>query len=143
MMTVNVSHCLFTSERNIIPHAIAPFLAFAGFGLFNIFIQQNYNGGKYWADVSLKMVTSRAESATVRVKWIVYGQIEIWFLPPKQSIQELFSTYQLGMKLGDFSNSMYPLGLSLRFALFEGENLSLLSHSCSENLKKMVRLSFH
>ncbi|KAL7465825.1 hypothetical protein ACHAXS_006140 [Conticribra weissflogii] len=114
-------------------------VAFAGFGLFNIFIQQNYNNGKYWADVALKIVTSRAQSVTVRVKWIVYRQIMIWFLPLKQSIKELFSTYQLGMKLGDFSNSMYPLGLSTRFAVFEGENLSLLFRSCSDNLKKMIK----
>ncbi len=100
---------------------------------------QDYRAGKYWASIVLEMLKkARATSAFVRAKWIVYGHIMIWFLPLKATVKNLFRTYQLGMKIGDFNNSMYPLVLATSYALFEGENLSLLSQTCVENLKMMV-----
>lgn len=81
---------------------------------------------------------ARARSAYVRAKWIVYGHIMIWFLPLKITVKNLLQTYHLGSKIGDFNNSMYPLVLATSYALFEGENLALLSLSCTNNLKMMV-----
>lgn len=102
-------------------------------------MNQDYDRGKFWAYNALEMLDlSRPKSATVRVLWILHGHILIWFIPPKQAIKKLFSTYQLGMKIGDFTLSMYSLGVATRFALFEGENLALVCRLLEENLKKMV-----
>mmetsp|Transcript_31482 Transcript_31482/g.66661 ORF Transcript_31482/g.66661 Transcript_31482/m.66661 type:complete len:968 (+) Transcript_31482:45-2948(+) len=115
-------------------------VAFASFGLFNIYLIQDYAAGKYWANIVLDMLKkARARSAYVRAKWIVHGHIMIWFIPLKTTVKNLFRTYQLGMKIGDFNNSMYPLVLSSSYALFEGENLALLSQSFNGNLKMMMK----
>ncbi len=66
----------------------------------------------------------------------------MWFTPLKETSRRLFETYQLGMKLGDFRTAMFSLNLSTRFAVFEGENLHLLSYSIGGHLKNMVRQSF-
>ena len=74
----------------------------------------------------------------VRARWLIFGHLMFWFTPLKQSVRNLRKTCELGMKLGDVTNAMFTLGLQHRFSLFEGENLSLLSHSYDESLKKMV-----
>jgi len=84
---------------------------------------------------------SRPISATVQVNFTVNAYIMTWFVPMRESSRKLFETYRLGMKVGDFTMSMYALGLSLRYALLEGENLSLISRSLKENLKKMMKYS--
>ncbi len=113
--------------------------AFAGFGYFKVILAQDYLRGKFWANVALEMLkSSRPISATIKVNFTVYAYIMTWFVPMQESSRKLFATYQLGMKVGDFTMSMYALGLSLRYLLLEGENLSLISRSLKENLRKMV-----
>lgn len=46
------------------------------------------------------------------------------------------------MQVGDFRTAMFSLNLSTRFAVFEGENLQILSRSIGSNLKNMVRRFF-
>lgn len=115
------------------------FLAFAALGYFKVILAQDYLRGKFWANVALEMLkNSRPISATVQVNFTVNAYIMTWFVPMRESSRKLFETYRLGMKVGDFTMSMYALGLSLRYSLLEGTNLSLISRSLKENLKKMV-----
>jgi len=62
----------------------------------------------------------------------------VWSVPLKETKRKLFDAYQLGMKIGAFSASMYPLCFCSRIALLEGENLTLLSQSVTLDLKMMV-----
>ncbi len=116
-------------------------LAFATFSHFYITISQDYSRAKFWANVALEILKNNAPtSAMVRVKWIVNTFIMTWFVPLKDSSRNLFSAYKMGMKVGDFTLSMFALGLSTRIGLFAGENLSLISQSLEKNTKEMVSL---
>ncbi len=115
-------------------------LAFAGFGYFHIALKQDYEKGKYWANIALEILKqTRSSSATVRARWMLYGPLMMWFMPLKESGRKLFATYQLGMKLGDFKTAVSALTLSTNFALLEGENLLLLARERFSDMKKVVR----
>jgi len=121
-------------------HETESAFAFAGFGYFHIVFKQDYVRGKYWADVALRILKQkRAISATVRVEWLVHGHILMWFSPLKETSRKLFETYHLSMQVGDFRTAMFSLNLSTRFAVFEGENLQILSRSIGSNLKNMLK----
>ncbi len=106
-------------------------------------MRQDYIGGKYWAAVALEILKQAPPaSITVRANWIVHGLVMVWSVSLKETKRKLFDTYQLGMKIGAFSTSMYPLCFCSRIALLEGENLTLLSHSCLEDLKMMVSILY-
>lgn len=115
-------------------------LAFANFAYFNIVMKQDYTGGKHWATVALEILNQAPPSSiTVRVNWIIHGLVMVWSVPLKETKRKLFDTYRLGMKIGAFSTSMYPLCFCSRIALLEGENLALLSQSGVLDLKMLVR----
>jgi len=67
----------------------------------------------------------------------------VWSVPLKETKRKLFDAYQLGMKIGAFSASMYPLCFCSRIALLEGENLTLLSQSVTLDLKMMAKYNRH
>ncbi|KAL7469599.1 hypothetical protein ACHAXS_009844 [Conticribra weissflogii] len=109
-------------------------------GSFSSTAKVDYSRAKFWGNVALEILKNNAPtSATVRVIWIVNAFIMAWFVPLKDSSRNLFSTYNMGMKLGDFTLAMFALGLSTRIGLFEGENLSLISQSLERNMKMMMK----
>jgi len=119
-------------------------VAFAGFAFFNIVMKNDYAEAKYWANIALEILNQwPPSSVTVRVNWMVYGLIIVWFVPLQETKRRLLETYQLGMKIGSFSTSMYPLCFCSRIALLEGENLSVLHQSNSRDLKTMTKYNLH
>ena len=53
----------------------------------------------------------------------------------------MFESYKTGMLVGDVANAMQSLYLSLRFAFFAGDKLSVLSRSYDKYLASMVKYS--
>ena len=51
----------------------------------------------------------------------------------------VFSTYEAGMRVGDVDNAVCALTISLRFSLFGGMHLSLLSQAYGKHLRHIVR----
>ena len=68
----------------------------------------------------------------------LYGFLLFWFIPHREVAGILLDTYEAGMRVGDVDTAMYALCLSMRFSLFAGVNLSLLSKSYEKSLTQMV-----
>ncbi|KAL7462203.1 hypothetical protein ACHAXS_002590 [Conticribra weissflogii] len=113
-------------------------MAYAGFGYFNIMLRNDFESGKYWANVALELLKQYATSTTARVKWIIQSQIMIWFIPLEDSRRNLLEISKTSMTLGDFLTEIYALRISSRCAFLGGENLSIFSQSNTEILKKTI-----
>ena len=61
-----------------------------------------------------------------------------WFLPHQEIASVMVQTFEDLMASGDVDNGMYALFFCLRFQLFGGSNLFILSQSYAKSLTQMV-----
>jgi len=100
---------------------------------------ENFEEGRRWGDIALEML----DANLVFTPFVLYGFLLFWFIPHQEAANALFSTYEAGMRSGDVCNAMYALTVSMRFSLFGGMNLSLLSQAYSKHLKQIVSTLFY
>jgi len=109
--------------------------AFVVYGYFKIFVQENFEEGRRWGDIALKILDSNLAFTPMTL----YGFLLFWFIPHQKVANVLIDTYEAGMSVGDVDGAMYALCVSMRFSFFGGVNLSLLSQSYVKALKQMVK----
>merc|ERR1712194_488521 len=69
----------------------------------------------------------------------LYGYLLFWFIPHHDVAKRLFSTYEAGMRVGDVDNAVCALTISLRFSLFGGMHLALLSQAYGKHLRHIAK----
>jgi hypothetical protein len=69
----------------------------------------------------------------------LYGYLLFWFISHQDIAKKLVKTYEAGMRVGDVDNAVGALTVSLRFSLFGGMHLSLLSQAYGKHLRHIVR----
>jgi len=109
--------------------------AFVVYGFFQIFLREDFEEGRRWGDIALKIMDANSAFTPL----VLYGFVLFWFAPHHQVADLLFSTYEAGMRIGDVDNAMYALTLNMRFCLFGGTNLSLLSQAYGKHLKQIAK----
>jgi len=107
--------------------------SFVVYGFFQIFLREDFEEGRRWGDIALKMMDANAAFTPM----ILYGFLLFWFIPHQEVANLLFETYEAGMRIGDVDNAMLALTLSMRFSLFGGMNLPLLSQAYGKHLKQI------
>ncbi|KAL7540948.1 hypothetical protein ACHAXR_010516 [Thalassiosira sp. AJA248-18] len=107
--------------------------AFVVYGYFRIFLEENFEEGRRWGDIALKILDSNSPFTPMTL----YGFLLFWFIPHREVGGKLLGTCEAGMRAGDVDTAMYALCLSLRFLFFGGENLALLSRSYRKSLEQM------
>ena len=114
--------------------------AFALFGYFKVFLEGNYEEGRHWGNVTLRIL-DKVQVQSVRAHLIVYAFVAFWFVPLEESARSLFQTYDNGIKVGDVDTAMYALCFGVWFSFFKGEKLTILLRSCNEFLTIMAKYS--
>ena len=89
---------------------------------------------------SASFCVNRTKHQSMYLTVALYGYLQFWFVPHQEISTLLFETYEAGMRIGDVDNAIASLTLSLRFSLFGGMNLSLLSQSYFKHLKQIVSI---
>ena len=69
---------------------------------------------------------------------VLHGYLLFWFLPHQKIAEVMVEIYEAAMAAGDVDKGMYTLCFNLRFQLFGGSNLSLLSQTYAKALAQMV-----
>jgi len=109
--------------------------AFVVYGVFQIFLREDFQEGKRWGDIALTIMDANSTYSPL----VLYGFLRVWFIPHQEVANLLHSTYEAGMRSGDVDNAVTALGVSMRFSLLGGMNLSLLSQAYDKNLKQIVQ----
>jgi len=124
-------------------------LAFATFAMLKINIRRDYAGGRYWADITKKLVrklhminkSKRIKSFEIYPKMLLYLCVDIWFMPAREISLKLLNYHQKAMEMGHVDFGMLSLQTGFRFRLLGGEQLSLVWKSSEERLRLMSKQS--
>lgn len=77
----------------------------------------------------------------IRTRIMVNYLLLVWDRTLRDSAQEMFNAYELGMKSGDVSSASLALTLHLQYLYMEGENLSSVQGKYDHYLKQLVKFN--
>jgi predicted ATPase len=114
-------------------------LSFACLAYFKLVLARNYKEARYWADATEKILSRSSTSvAASRARLFLYGFVDCWYVPLKETCSNLLSVNKSAVAMGDTESAVQSMFYSLRCSFYGGENLSLLLTSHVELLRTMV-----
>ena len=117
-------------------------LSFCYFGYMKMWFSDDYKEGQRWGTMALKILErAKQRSPFIRTRIMVNFLILIWDRPLRDSAQEMFNAYELGMKSGDVSSACLALTLHLSWLFMEGENLRSLQGKYDHYLPQLVKFN--
>ena len=131
----------FSFQHGICQEATA---AFATFGTLKIFLAGDYAGGQYWASVARAMekkhqsIIKSNMNMETHANLILVIAVDIWFQPPREVSRNLVTYHHNAMRTGQVHIAMAAFGMSCRYLLLGGENLSLLQQSYDDQIRLVV-----
>lgn len=109
---------------------------------FHITVGQPFDQAHHWASIAKNIVEkSKADYIVLRAGIKLYGFVWFWFIPLQESADLLQELYETSLRLGEMESAYLAFSLGLRFSIFRGERLSILSQSIGKQLQSMVSTS--
>jgi len=134
----------FSLQHGICHEALA---AFAAFATMKIFLAGDYDGGRYWANIvramtkKLRGMAKSNMNMETHAHLLLHVAVDIWFQPPKEISQNMITYHHNAMKMGQVHIAVAALGVSCRYLLLGGENLSLLQQLYDDKFRLVAKHS--
>lgn len=119
-------------------------MSFGTIGMYAIFLKKDYISGRRWAEISRAIISHQSikngqvSSFPKRCYILLYITIDIFFDTPQNIAKKLFIYHKDALRAGHMDYATFSLNIGLRFQLFGGENLSMLSKSFDEHIRFIV-----
>jgi len=116
-------------------------LAFAYFGYLKIWFEDDFMGGQRWGNMALKILqNAKQQGPFIRTRFVLYSLVFCWGRTLRKCAeQDLFETYELGMKHGDVATASVILGSHFRWLVWEGDKLIPLREKGEQYLKQIAK----
>jgi len=134
----------FSFQHGISHTATGPF---ATFGALKIFIAQDYDSARKWSTVVRALEQKHESMVKNKLNMVTHAylflhvSIDIWFQPPMEIAKNLEMHHRKAMRLGQVHIAMCALGMSCRYKLLGGENLSLFTLSYNDHFRLVAKHS--
>jgi len=119
-------------------------LSFATFASIQIFLANDYDRAKYWADYARKIIKNnekKNKKYDVRVEPYLLSTVDIYFTPPRDISSKMIGCYHDAEKIGQVDSAMLALFCVWKFKLLGGHNLSLIMKSFKDQLELVAKHS--
>jgi hypothetical protein len=127
----------FSLQNAVCEEAASSFLIFA---YFQMHLKRSFDEGRHWADISKKLSeTASAEDPITRTRFMwFYTFVCFWFVPLRNSGNQLQEIHDLSCKCGDTELAYMSQVLRLKFLFFQGEQLSSVIDEAERCLQSVV-----
>jgi len=114
-------------------------LSFSYFGFLKIWLEDDYKEGHRWGTIALKILKKAKHSPFIRTRMVLYYVVLPWSRPLRETAQDFFEAYELGLKFGDMADAYIVLGCYLTYSLIAGDKLSSLQAKYEIYIKQILK----